>query len=48
MAEQPDQQHDDEPTTGDDGPVETGRESADHVAQELKDHEEEIEQGDDN
>jgi hypothetical protein len=46
MAEQPEQQHDDEPTTSDEGPVETGRETADDVAEELKDHEEEIEQGD--
>jgi hypothetical protein len=46
MTEQPEQQPDDEPTTSDEGPVETGRETADDVSQELKDHEEEIEQGD--
>jgi hypothetical protein len=46
MAEQPEEQHDDQPTTGDDGPVETGRETADDVSEKLKDHEEEIEQGD--
>jgi hypothetical protein len=45
MTEQPEQQHD-EPTTSDESPVETGRETADNVSQELKDHEEEIEQGD--
>ncbi len=42
----PEQQPDDETTASDEGPVETGRESADDVAQKLKDNEEEIEQGD--
>ena len=46
MAEQSEQRPDNEPTTSAEGPVETGRESADDVSQELKDHEEEIEQGD--
>jgi hypothetical protein len=45
MTEQPEQQRDDEPANGDEGPVETGRETADDVSQELKEHEEEIEQG---
>ncbi len=45
MTEQPEQQHDEEPTTDDEGPVETGRETADDVSQELKDREEEIEEG---
>ena len=46
MTEQPEQQRDDEPTTGDEGPVETGRETADDVSEELKNQEQEIEQGD--
>lgn len=46
MTEQREQQPNDESTTSDEGPVETGRETADDVSQELKDHEEEIEQGD--
>ena len=45
MFEHAERQEDDEPTTSDEGPVETGRESADDVSEELKDREDEIEQG---
>lgn len=46
MTEQREPQHDEEPTPTDEGPVETGRETADDVSQTLKEAEEEIEQDD--